>query len=148
PPTVAETAEPHFPNRCAEDDVVVSIAGSDAATGSRYLFLRVRNQSSTPCVLDGLPDLAFASMDGNEIHPVITPRTRPATGDELPAGPITLKPDSAAWADLVWHAPTGRPVETTVLMAPWAGAVRTVDTEILDIVDGVEMGLTRWYIRH
>lgn len=145
PPVVATVADPDFPGRCAQDDVAVSIAGFDAATGSRYLAIETRNTSSAPCDLNGLPDVAFASEDGNAIYPSITPREVTPTGEAIPNASVTLEPGSTARADLVWRAPTGRPSEITILMAPWAGAERVAETETLDIVNGAEMALTRWY---
>lgn len=147
PPAASTTITPSFPGRCAEGDVTVSIAGSDAATGSRYLAIEARNTSSAPCDLNGLPDVAFASEDGNAIYPSITPRELTPTGEAIPNATVTLEPGSTARADLVWRAPTGRPAEITVLMAPWAGAERTSEKETLDIVDGAEMALTHWYAK-
>ncbi|WP_228067166.1 DUF4232 domain-containing protein [Microbacterium paludicola] len=146
PSDVAATPAPDFPGRCSAEDVVVTIAGSDAASGTRYLAFEARNVSAEACDLSGLPDLAFASPEGNAIRPMIAPRDSTSTGGPIGAGAVTLDPGGAARADLVWRAPTGRPSELTVLMAPWAGAQRTPATETLDIVDGAEMTLTPWYI--
>lgn len=146
PSEVASSAAPDFPGRCSEDDVVVTIAGSDAATGTRYLALEVRNVSSRACDVNGLPDLAFASPDGNAIRPMIEPREHSSVGEPIGPDPVTLEPAGIARADLVWRAPTGRPSELTVLMAPWPGAQRTTATELLDVVDGGEMTLTPWYL--
>lgn len=145
PSPVATTSDPDFPGRCAESDVVVSIASFDAATGSRYLAFEARNVSAEPCDLHGTPDLAFASEDGNEIRPLITPREITLTGGAMTGESVTLDPGGEVRADLVWRAPTGRPAELTILMAPWAGAERSAATDTLDIVDGGEMGLTPWY---
>jgi hypothetical protein len=147
PSDVAPTVDPDFPGRCSADDVVVTIAGTDAASGSRYLALEARNVSAEACDLNGSPDLAFAASDGNAVRPTILPRESTSAGEPIAVGPVTLSPGDAVRADLVWRAPTGRPSEFTVYMAPWAGAERTTATEILDVVDGGEMTLTRWHVR-
>ncbi len=146
PSEVASSAAPDFPGRCSEDDVVVSIAGSDAATGTRYLAFEVRNVSSAACDVNGLPDLAFASPEGNAIRPLIEPREHSSVGESIGPDAVTLEPGGSARADLVWRAPTGRFSELTVLMAQWPGAQRTTATEMLDVVDGGEMTLTPWYV--
>jgi hypothetical protein len=145
PSELATTEDPAFPGRCSPDDVVVDIAGTDAAVGSRYLTLEARNVSSDSCALDGTPDLAFADQDGNAVRPAVAPRNTTSTGEPIDGEAVTLAPGAVARADLVWRAPTGRPSEFTVLMAPWAGAVRTAATETLDVVDGGEMTLSPWY---
>ncbi|GGH35983.1 hypothetical protein GCM10010921_04840 [Microbacterium album] len=147
PSEVASSAAPDFPGRCSPDDVVVTIAGSDAATGTRYLAFEARNVSTEACDLNGLPDLAFASEDGNAIRPLIEPREHSPAGEPIGGDAVTLEPGRTARADLVWRAPTGRPSEITVLMAPWPGADRTAATKTLDIVDDGEMTLTPWYVR-
>ncbi|MGO3319080.1 MAG: DUF4232 domain-containing protein [Microbacterium gubbeenense] len=146
PPAVAETIDPDFPGRCAADDVSVEIGGFDAATGSRYLTFEARNMSAEACDLRGAPDLAFASDVGNAIRPVIGPRNFTTAGEPIGEDVVTLAPGGTARADLVWRAPTGRPIDLTVLLAPWAGAVRTSTSEVLDVVDGGEMALTPWYV--
>jgi len=145
PPAIAETAAPDFPGRCADGDVAVSIAGFDAATGSRYLTFEARNTSAEACDLQGKPDLAFASEEGNTIRPELTLRDRTTAGDPVGSAPVSLAPGATARADLVWRAPTGRPVEITVLLAPWPGTERIATPEVLDVVDGGEMALTPWY---
>ncbi|MGI6879839.1 DUF4232 domain-containing protein [Microbacterium sp. gxy059] len=147
PPSVAPVADPDFPTRCAADDVEVTIAGVDAATGSRLLALEARNTSSAACDLRGWPDLAFASADGEEIRPAIARTTRTPSGQDVDDEPVTIAPDGVARADLTWRAPTGRPEDLAVLMAPWAGADRIAETETLDIVDDGEMDLTPWHAR-
>jgi hypothetical protein len=146
PSDVAATPAPDFPGRCSAEDIVVTIAGSDAASGTRYLAFEARNVSAEACDLNGLPDLAFASPEGNAIRPVIASRDSSSTGEPIGVDSVTLDPGGAARADLVWRAPTGRPSELTVLVAPWAGAQRTPATETLDIIDGAEMTLTPWYL--
>lgn len=146
PPAVAVTAAPGFPERCAADDVVVEIAGVDAATGSRYLTVEARNASAQACDLQGAPDLAFASEEGNAIRPEVTNRDHTTAGDPVASESVTLAPGGTARADLVWRAPTGRPAELTVLLAPWPGAERIAVSEVLDVVDGAEMALTPWYV--
>lgn len=146
PPAVAETAAPDFPERCAADDVEVAIAGFDAATGSRFLTFEARNTSASTCDLQGAPDLAFASEQGNAIRPEIVARDRTTAGDPVTSEPVTLAPGGTVRADLVWRAPTGRPAELTVLLAPWPGAERIAVSEVLDVVDGTDMALTPWYL--
>lgn len=145
PRVVSATADPSFPGQCAAGDVKVSIVGTDAATGTRFLVLEARNLSSASCELNGPPDVAFASEDGNSIYPSITLREFTSTGEPVPDSAIMLEPGDRARADLVWRAPTGQPTEIMVFMAPWAGAERVTRRETLDIVDGAEMELTRWY---
>ena len=146
PAAVAETAAPDFPERCAADDVEVAIAGFDAATGSRFLTFEARNTSASTCDLQGAPDLAFASEQGNAIRPEIVARDRTTAGDPVTSAPVALAPGGTARADLVWRAPTGRPAELTVLLAPWPGAERIAVSEVLDVVDGADMALTPWYL--
>lgn len=145
PEDVAPTVDPGFPGRCSPEDLVVTIAGVDAAAGSRYLALEARNVAAEACALNGSPDLAFASPDGDAVRPTITHRDYMVTGEAISDAAVTLEPGAAVRADLVWRAPTGRPTEITVLMAPWAGAERTAAMETLDIVDGAEVSMTRWY---
>ncbi len=145
PAPVAETVAPGFEGRCAAEDLEVEIAGTDAATGARYLAFSAENVGSEPCALHGAPDLAFAGEDGNAIRPVITVQDVTAMREAIPDSPVTIAPGETVRAELEWRAPTGRPEALTFYIAPWAGAPRAVDVESADIIDGLEMTLTPWH---
>lgn len=145
PPDVAETEAPGFPGRCDAEDVEVVVAGTDAATGARFLSLEARNTGAEACAIGGLPDLAFADEAGNAVRPEIGESPRNAAGDEVEDVPVQLEPGERVRADVMWRSETGRPEPMTLLAAPWSGAERTPEDLSLDIVDGGEITLTPWY---
>lgn len=145
PSDVADSVDPGFPGRCPIDSVAVRIAGVDAAAGSRFLAVEARNTSQETCLLRGVPDLAFATAQGNEVQPMIVPADRTTDGEIAQGDPVELAPGAVARAELTWRAPTGRPEDVAVLIAAWAGVPRSAQIETLDIVDGVEMRLTPWH---
>lgn len=145
PGAVADSAQAAFPERCDADDIVLSVGDVGAATGARYLAFTTRNTGDEPCVLRGLPDLAFADGSGEAVRPAIAEDGATMNGAPLAPGEAELAPGGSARADLSWRAPTGRPSEHTLLLAAWPGGEREHFIRTLDVVDGVEMELTRWY---
>jgi hypothetical protein len=62
--------------------------------------------------------------------------------------PITLAPGAAAQASLGWNAmaPAGSTTVGTILVAPYAGAVRQKSSAVLDIVNGGAVAVTAWEV--
>jgi hypothetical protein len=62
--------------------------------------------------------------------------------------PITLAPGAPALASLGWNAmaPAGSTTVGTILVAPYAGAVRQKSSAVLDIVNGGAVAATAWKV--
>ncbi|MFF2269060.1 DUF4232 domain-containing protein [Cellulosimicrobium cellulans] len=127
--------------RCSADEVVVTWGGHDAAVGYRQATVTVENRSSGSCVVDRYPDLAFADADGDELRPAVD------HGGGSGTGTLELGPGESARSTLSWRgdqAPAGSVTVAQVLIAPWAGAPRTVADEALDVVDGGDLTVSAW----
>lgn len=80
---------------CRADELDASLAGSDAAAGSRFTTIVVRNTSDRSCVLEGVPGVGVRGTWGSTLRP----RVSSGVGA---AGPVTLAPGAAARSLLEW----------------------------------------------
>lgn len=57
---------------CSPDDLLLSIAGHDAATGHRAMLVAGTNVSDTPCAIEGYPEIAFRTLDEQSLGVTVT----------------------------------------------------------------------------
>lgn len=149
PPAVRASVAPPAtvdPGSCAQESLTMAIGGFDAASGRRAAAVTATNDTALPCTLTGRPDLAFADADGDAVRPELV--EGPGwSGEGAEVVPLTLAPGQSATADLQWRgdAPGGVFDVQEVWLAPWAGALRTVLPEPMDLRDGTELTVSAWY---
>ncbi len=134
-----------FPGRCKAGLVTVSYRFTDAAAGTRFGLLTVRNAGASTCVLNGYPDLAFADEEGNNVRVRFAHGRWDGVTSEKPR-PVRLQPGGSARAELRWHGDAGaydREVPT-ILVAPWAGATRTELSDRFDVKNGSVVTVSPW----
>ncbi len=99
---------------CTGDELELALTGFDVALGSRFLRVTATSAASTPCRLQGMPDLAAMRTSGTLV-PSLTlepARSRPAE----PAA-VVLQPGQAATSELRWGAmSTSQDPDTTVAL--------------------------------
>lgn len=146
-PTVAAAVESPGDNWCGGDQVAVTVGQTDAATGHRRLDIRLVNTGERSCVVDGYPDVAFDDTSGSAMETLMVHGGSFMTTDAR-RQPITLAPNAAAQASLGWNAmaPAGSTTVGTILVAPYAGAVRQKSSAALDIVNGGAVAVTAWEV--
>lgn len=81
---------------CAGPSLALELVETDAGAGSRYATLALRNTGTVACTLQGYPDLALLSADGQPRSPFRFEQT-PGAGDPAP---VTLEPNGQAWFDM------------------------------------------------
>ncbi|TDC52642.1 DUF4232 domain-containing protein [Jiangella ureilytica] len=146
-------ADPAAPD-CDPASLRLELTGTDAALGSRYLFLGATNTGAAPCALRGRPELTFRTLAEEPLAVAVTPSTTPPDPPRL-----VVPPGARAVAMLDWNAmPTANDPNLTyeVLLAAGDGAPATelpltslvIDgagpQTSLDIVDGGEVAVTAW----
>jgi hypothetical protein len=89
-PTQLKSARP-----CTVDDLAIT-ANVDGALGTLYGWMRVRNQSDTPCQVQGAPDVAMLDVAGSVVQS--SDPAAIAAGGSAPA--VILEVDSWAVANL------------------------------------------------
>lgn len=144
-------ADPAAPD-CDPAALRLEITGSDAALGSRYLFLGATNTGPAPCAVQGHPDLAFRTLAEKPLTVTVVP-----TPD---AARVVIPPGARAMAVVDWNAmPTADNPDLTyeVVLATVPGGPATElpltswvvgggygPHTSLDIVDGGEVASTAW----
>lgn len=155
-PRPAYTASADWPAdpsaaECDPATLRLEITGSDAALGSRYLFLGATNTGSAPCAVQGHPDLTFRTLAEEPLAVTVVAAPDPAR--------VVIPPGARAMAVVEWNAmPTADDPDLTyeVVTAVVAGAPATElpltswvvegygPHTYLDIVDGGEVESTAW----
>ncbi|SDS95714.1 DUF4232 domain-containing protein [Jiangella sp. DSM 45060] len=143
----ADTSAPE----CDPAGLRLEIIGSDAALGSRYLFLGATNTGPAPCAVQGHPDLTFRTLAELPLTVTAVPAADPAR--------VVIPPGARAMAVVEWNAmPTADnpdlTYEVVLAAAPGAPATELPLTSWvvegygphtnLDIVDGGEVEVTEW----
>lgn len=131
---------------CAGTDLDVTLGGSDAALGHRYLLLTATNASAAPCAVQGRPDITFVRASGTPVPDV---ETGTPTGTPDPARYV-VPPGGALHAPLTWLAMSTAldPDVTEVLRVtavPGADPEEVpVDRGGLDILAGAAVQVGAW----
>jgi hypothetical protein len=99
PSAMAAAATP-----CHADDLAVSKAGREAAAGSRYLDVRIRNVTGERCRLTGFPTFTWR-RHGHDLGR----SSLPEPGQT--ARTVVLRPGRAAFTTLHWVDPAPVPAE-------------------------------------
>lgn len=144
-PGVSAATEDAGTDWCAGGQVEITLGQPDAATGHRAVDLRLQNVGTKACVLAAYPDIAFDDEDGWAME-VFVFRGGTFMTDDPGRQPITLAPEETARASLGWNAmaAAGDKRAGTILVAPYAGTVRTSLPADLDIVNGGAAAVTAW----
>ena len=155
PVTPSPTPRPQAPSRvaptpvapaagwCTDADISISASGTQGALGHRAITLVLVNQSGTSCVVDGYPDIAFASSNGGELNVPVVHGSSYLAQDPGPHT-VTLGPGTTAKATLSWGAGTQGDTANSILVAPYAGAIRSALDTQTDITDGSSVSVTAW----
>ncbi|WP_432456935.1 DUF4232 domain-containing protein [Cellulomonas iranensis] len=131
---------------CPGDALAVEVTGTDAAAGSRFLFLRATNAGATPCALAGVPALAFTRASGTPV-PDLTQLVDVVAPDAPPT--TVLAPGDAADAQVRWGAmsTTNDPdvaVRVTVRPVPGGPDVDLALPTPLDVLAGATVRVGPW----
>lgn len=129
--------------RCAPDDVHLSLRGFDGAAGHRYAQILATNVSGQRCTLLGWPGMGFRGEWGTAFPLVAehdeTPSDRGGAVPHDAAEPIALGPDGGATADLEWTGAragaTEEKVSLMVVQLVHDGAVASLLVPAADHVD-------------
>ncbi|MCU1576565.1 MAG: hypothetical protein JWP70_1269 [Leifsonia sp.] len=144
PPQVAPDPVQPGPNWCAPESTSLLVSGTDAALGHRALTLVLINRSTTPCVVNGYPDVAFADAEGHALtvgleHGTSYMATDPGAAD------LVLAPGGSAGASLSWLATGARTgTGSRLWAAAYPGTQRSPLAIDSDIVDGSRISVTAW----
>ena len=111
--------------------------------GHRAITLVLVNQSTTSCVVEGYPDIAFASSNGGELNVPVTHGSSYLAQD-AGSQTVTLGPGTTAKATLSWGAGAQGDAASSILVAPYAGATRSSLGTQTDITDGTNVSVTAW----
>lgn len=87
---------------CARDQVRATLEGNDSSLGHRYSRIVVRNTSTQPCVVEGVPGIGVRGAWGSRFVPEVEHTDRGLDGQLIPAGPVRLEPGEGASAGLEW----------------------------------------------
>lgn len=145
-----ETAAAHQapgPDWCPSGQVSITPGQTDAAAGHRGLDIRLVNTGAAPCVLNSYPDVTFDDSAGWAME-VLLVRGGSFMTTDPGVHAITLAPGASAHASLGWNAMAAAGVTRagTLLVAPYAGAVRQSSPADLDIVNGGAVSVTAWQL--
>ena len=138
PANASPVPDQEFLGRCEHTVISLNYLFTDASLGSRTAEVHATNQSSKSCRLRGLPDLAFADTNGDEVRVRLVREDSGAT--------VLLKPGATAVAGLSWRADAGAndlAVES-VWMGAYRGASRIVAAAALDVRNGSELHVVGW----
>lgn len=152
-PTVIPDAEPApiapdpvqaGANWCTAEQTMVATSGAESALGHRALTILLVNRSTSPCVVDGYPDLAFADADDHTLTMDIQ-HASSYTAVDPGATEVTLAPGATAEAHLGWGA-TGARTNTAsrLWVAAYPGTERSPLAIETDLVGGSELSVTAW----
>jgi hypothetical protein len=130
---------------CTGDELRVEVAGTDAALGSRYLMLRATHTGAAPCVLSGVPELAFTRQSGTRTPDVTQ---LPDLVAPVPSA-VLLQPVAAAGAQVRWAAMSTSQdpdvaVEVTVRAVKAGPAVDLALPDPLDVLAGATVKVSPW----
>lgn len=143
-------ADPSAPD-CDPAALRPEITGSDAALGSRYLFLGATNTGAEPCAVQGHPGLTFRTLAEEPLPVTVVPAAE--------ATRVVIPPGARAMAVVEWNAmPTaGNPdltYEVVLAAVPGGPATELPLTSwvvegygphtSLDIVEDGEVTVTEW----
>ncbi|GAB3388395.1 hypothetical protein GCM10027568_09350 [Humibacter soli] len=143
PSRVAPTPVAPAADWCTDADTTISASGMEGALSHRAITLVLVNQSAASCVVEGYPDVAFASSEGGELNVPVTHGSSYLAQDPGPHA-VTLSPGTTAKATLSWVAGEQGDSASSMLVAPYAGAIRsTLDTQT-GITDGTSVSVTAW----
>jgi len=131
---------------CAGAELRVEVLGNDAAAGTRFLFLRATHTGAAPCVVQGVPALAFARQSGTTT-PDVTQLPDLVAPDVPPV--VVLAPGEAVEAQVRWAAMSTSQdpdVAVAVSVRPVAGgpAVDLVLPRSLDVLAGATVKVGPW----
>ena len=143
PSRVAPTPVAPAADWCTDADISTSASGMQGAMGHRAITLVLVNQSTTSCVVEGYPDIAFASSNGGELNVPVTHGSSYLAQD-AGSQTVTLGPGTTAKATLSWGAGAQGDAASSILVAPYAGATRSSLGTQTDITDGTNVSVTAW----
>ncbi|MBF0689696.1 MAG: DUF4232 domain-containing protein [Cellulomonas sp.] len=139
---------PHVPAAdgvpaCTGAELDVAVLGTDAAAGSRFLFLGATHAGVQPCVLQGVPGLAFTRASGTPT-PDLT-----QLPDRGTAPVVVLAPGASVRSEVRWGAmsTTQDPdvaVAVTVQPVPGGPAVDLALPMDLDVLAGATVKVRPW----
>lgn|GEM_PF-1500342 len=142
----AAAAEADGVPRCTGEELDVQVLGTDAAVGARYLFLRATHAGAAPCVVQGLPALAFTRASGTTT-PDLTQLPDLVAPDAQP--PVVLVPGGWVESQVRWAAMSTSQdpdVSVRVTVRAVAGGP-TVDLALpgpLDVLAGATVRVGPW----
>jgi hypothetical protein len=146
PPPALVAPDPVQPagDWCQPEDTTLTVSGTDGALGHRALTIVLGNSSTRSCVVDGYPDVAFASS-GNHALAVLVEHGSSYLATDPGAIAITLAPGASAVSHLAWDA-TGKTSDTAAMLwaATYPGEERAQLPINTDIVDGSTVSVTAW----
>lgn len=128
---------------CPAGSLSIVIEGADAATGHREAVLRATNVGSSPCVLDGYPDVAVADVHGGEVPLEIVHGSSFMATDPEPSA-VIISPGGGAACVLGWDATDGRTAIGAVHVAAYAGVPRIALVASWDMTSHTRIAATAW----
>lgn len=155
PVTPSPTPRPQPPSRvaptpvaaaagwCTDSGISISASGIQGAMGHRAITLVLVNRSGASCVVEGYPDIAFASSDGGELDVPVTHGSSYLAQDPGRHA-VTLSPGTTAKATLSWGAGAQGDAASSMLVAPYPGAIRSSLEARTGITDGSSVSVTAW----
>jgi hypothetical protein len=146
PPPALVSPDPVQPagDWCQPEDTTLTVSSTDGALGHREVTLVLGNRSTRSCVVDGYPDVAFASSTDHALS-VSVEHGSSYLATNPGAGAIMLAPGASAESHLAWDA-TGKTANTaaTLWAATYPGAQRVQLPINTDIADGSAVTTTAW----
>lgn len=135
------------PQWCTADKAAVLKGEPDAATGHRGMPITLMNFSTSPCVIEGYPDVAFGDQNGHLLAVSIEHSGSFMAQDPGPQR-IEVPPGGSAITFLGWDAASTHSglVTSTVYAAPTPGMERGSWPIDLDIVEGSTVEVTAWQL--
>ncbi|MBD7919785.1 DUF4232 domain-containing protein [Cellulomonas sp. Sa3CUA2] len=132
--------------RCTGAELDVQVLGSDAALGSRFLFLRATHVGQVRCVVQGLPELAFTRASGTPT-PGLTQLPDLVAPDAPPS--VVLAPGESVDAQVRWAAmSTSQDPDVAVGVAvravPGGPVVDLPLPDALDVLAGATVKVGPW----
>lgn len=145
-PGAAAAAAPDGVPACPAEGLTVQVVGTDAAAGSRFLMLRATHTGAAPCVLQGVPALAFTRASGTTV-PDLT--QLPDLGAAATAPAVVLAPGASADAVVRWRAMSTSQdpdvsVAVTVRAVAGGPVVDLPLTGTLDVLAGATVKVGPW----
>lgn len=146
-PSAAAGSAELDPQWCTADKATILKGEPDAATGHRGMPITLMNFSTSPCVIEGYPDVAFGDQNGHLLAVSIEHSSSFMAQDPGPQR-IEVPPGGYAITYLGWDAASTHSglVTTTVHAAPTPGMQRGSWPIDLDIVEGSTVEVTAWQL--